>query len=184
FGVRGPILIDKYLLGRELDVDAVCDGDAVLIPGILEHIERAGVHSGDSFAVYPPITLSSEETQRVVEATRLIARLVKAVGLINIQFVLQEGIPYVLEVNPRASRTVLEGRRRPSGRAAKLARDPWARPDALRDRWNRAPAAGGRHPGDRRTETSGWTSKCGRCDPGGRCSTGCQHGVRGGAARR
>ena len=106
FGVRGPILIDKYLLGRELDVDAVCDGDAVLIPGILEHIERAGVHSGDSFAVYPPITLSSEETQRVVEATRLIARLVKAVGLINIQFVLQEGIPYVLEVNPRASRTV------------------------------------------------------------------------------
>src|SRR3989454_131099 len=106
FGVRGPILIDKYLLGRELDVDAVCDGDAVLIPGILEHIERAGGHSGDSFAVYPPITLSSEETQRVVEATRLIARLVKAVGLINIQFVLQEGIPYVLEVNPRASRTV------------------------------------------------------------------------------
>src|SRR5205823_14045120 len=106
FGVRGPILIDKYLLGRELDVDAVCDGDAVLIPGILEHIERAGVHSGDSFAVYPPITLSSEETQRVVEATKLIARLVKAVGLINIQFVLQEGIPYVLEVNPRASRTV------------------------------------------------------------------------------
>ena len=106
FGVRGPILIDKYLLGRELDVDAVCDGDEVLIPGILEHIERAGVHSGDSFAVYPPITLSSEETQRVVETTRLIARLVKAVGLINIQFVLQEGIPYVLEVNPRASRTV------------------------------------------------------------------------------
>src|SRR6184192_432006 len=106
FGVRGPILIDKYLLGRELDVDAVCDGEAVLIPGILEHIERAGVHSGDSFAVYPPITLTSEETQRVVEATQLVARLVKAVGLINIQFVLQEGIPYVLEVNPRASRTV------------------------------------------------------------------------------
>jgi len=106
FGVRGPILIDKYLLGRELDVDAVCDGDEVLIPGILEHIERAGVHSGDSFAVYPPITLSSEETQRVIEATRLIAGLVKAVGLINIQFVIQEGIPYVLEVNPRASRTV------------------------------------------------------------------------------
>src|SRR3989440_671036 len=104
FGVRGPILIDKYLLGRELDVDAICDGNSVLIPGILEHIERAGVHSGDSFAVYPPITLSSEETQRVVEATRLIARLVKAVGLINIQFVLQEGIPYVLAGNPRASR--------------------------------------------------------------------------------
>jgi carbamoyl-phosphate synthase large subunit len=105
-GVRGPILIDKYLLGRELDVDAVCDGKAVLIPGILEHIERAGVHSGDSFAVYPPITLSEGETQRVVESTTLIARLVKAVGLINIQFVLQEGVPHVLEVNPRASRTV------------------------------------------------------------------------------
>ncbi|HEY9287955.1 MAG TPA: carbamoyl-phosphate synthase large subunit [Candidatus Dormibacteraeota bacterium] len=106
FGVRGPILIDKYLLGRELDVDAICDGESVLIPGILEHVERAGIHSGDSYAVYPPISLSSAETQRVVEAATLIARLVKAVGLINIQFVIQEGIPYVLEVNPRASRTV------------------------------------------------------------------------------
>jgi carbamoyl-phosphate synthase large subunit len=106
FGVRGPILVDKYLLGRELDVDAVCDGETVLIPGILEHIERAGIHSGDSFAVYPPITLTPAETERVVEATTIIARLFKAVGLINIQFVIQEGIPYVLEVNPRASRTV------------------------------------------------------------------------------
>ncbi|HEY4845695.1 MAG TPA: carbamoyl-phosphate synthase large subunit, partial [Candidatus Dormibacteraeota bacterium] len=106
FGVRGPILVDKYLLGRELDVDAVCDGETVLIPGILEHIERAGIHSGDSFAVYPPITLTPAETDRVVEATTIIARLFKAVGLINIQFAIQEGIPYVLEVNPRASRTV------------------------------------------------------------------------------
>jgi len=106
FGVRGPILVDKYLLGRELDVDAVCDGETVLIPGILEHIERAGIHSGDSFAVYPPITLTPAETDRVVEATTVIARLFKAVGLINIQFVIQDGIPYVLEVNPRASRTV------------------------------------------------------------------------------
>jgi carbamoyl-phosphate synthase large subunit len=106
FGIRGPVLIDKYLLGRELDVDAVCDGQEVLIPGILEHIERAGVHSGDSFAVYPPITLTPEETKRVVESVTLIARLVKAVGLINIQFVIQEGVPHVLEVNPRASRTV------------------------------------------------------------------------------
>jgi carbamoyl-phosphate synthase large subunit len=105
-GVRGPILIDKYLLGRELDVDALCDGEHVLIPGILEHVERAGIHSGDSYAVYPPITLTEAETQRVVESTTLIARLVKAVGLINIQFVLQEGVPHVLEVNPRASRTV------------------------------------------------------------------------------
>jgi len=106
FGIRGPILVDKYLLGRELDVDAVCDGETVLIPGILEHIERAGIHSGDSFAVYPPITLTPAETDRVVEATAIIARLFKAVGLINIQFVIQDGIPHVLEVNPRASRTV------------------------------------------------------------------------------
>jgi carbamoyl-phosphate synthase large subunit len=106
FGIRGPVLVDKYLLGRELDVDAICDGQKVLIPGILEHIERAGIHSGDSFAVYPPITLTPEETDRVVESTALIARLVKAVGLINIQFVIQEGVPHVLEVNPRASRTV------------------------------------------------------------------------------
>jgi carbamoyl-phosphate synthase large subunit len=106
FGLRGPILVDKYLLGRELDVDAVCDGATVLIPGILEHIERAGIHSGDSFAVYPPITLTQAETARVVEATTTIARLFKAVGLINIQFVIQDGIPHVLEVNPRASRTV------------------------------------------------------------------------------
>jgi carbamoyl-phosphate synthase large subunit len=106
FGIRGPILVDKYLLGRELDVDAVCDGETVLIPGILEHIERAGIHSGDSFAVYPPITLTPAETERVVEATTVIARLFKAVGLINIQFVIQDGIPHVLEVNPRASRTV------------------------------------------------------------------------------
>ena len=106
FGVRGPILVDKYLLGRELDVDAVCDGETVLIPGILEHIERAGIHSGDSYAVYPPITLTPAETGRVVEATTVIARLFRAVGLINIQFVIQDGIPHVLEVNPRASRTV------------------------------------------------------------------------------
>ncbi|HET9847758.1 MAG TPA: carbamoyl-phosphate synthase large subunit, partial [Candidatus Dormibacteraeota bacterium] len=106
FGVRGPVLIDKYLLGRELDVDAVCDGEKVLIPGILEHIERAGIHSGDSYAVYPPITLTPEETERVVESVTLIAGLVKAIGLINIQFVIQEGVPHVLEVNPRASRTV------------------------------------------------------------------------------
>jgi carbamoyl-phosphate synthase large subunit len=106
FGLRGPILVDKYLLGRELDVDAVCDAHTVLIPGILEHIERAGIHSGDSYAVYPPITLTPAETDRVAEATTTIARLFKAVGLINIQFVIQDGVPYVLEVNPRASRTV------------------------------------------------------------------------------
>src|SRR3984893_11702069 len=106
FGLRGPILVDKYLLGRELDVDAVCDAHTVLIPGILEHIDGPGIHSGDSFAVYPPITLTPAETNQVVEATTTIARLFKAVGLINIQFVIQDGVPHVLEVNPRASRTV------------------------------------------------------------------------------
>ncbi len=105
-GIRGPILVDKYLLGRELDVDALSDGATVLIPGILEHIERAGIHSGDSFAVYPPITLTAQEQDRVVEATTTIARLLRVVGLVNIQFVIQDGIPFVLEVNPRASRTV------------------------------------------------------------------------------
>ncbi|HEY8678819.1 MAG TPA: carbamoyl-phosphate synthase large subunit [Candidatus Dormibacteraeota bacterium] len=105
-GIRGAILVDKYLLGRELDVDAIADGSTVLIPGILEHVERAGIHSGDSFAVYPPISLTPQETDRVVEATTVIARLLKVVGLVNIQFVIQDGIPYVLEVNPRASRTV------------------------------------------------------------------------------
>jgi carbamoyl-phosphate synthase large subunit len=105
-GIRGPILVDKYLLGRELDVDAISDGETVLIPGILEHIERAGIHSGDSFAAYPPITLTQGESDSVVEATTLIARLLKVIGLVNIQFVIQDGIPYVLEVNPRASRTV------------------------------------------------------------------------------
>ncbi|HYM51480.1 MAG TPA: carbamoyl-phosphate synthase large subunit [Candidatus Limnocylindrales bacterium] len=104
--LRGGILVDKYLLGRELDVDALCDGEAVLIPGILEHIERAGVHSGDSFAVYPPISLTPGETQRVLEHTTAIARALNVNGLLNIQFVIQDGEPFVLEVNPRASRTV------------------------------------------------------------------------------
>src|SRR5436853_462268 len=89
-------------ISPKIAVAARCDGDTVLIPGIIEHIERAGIHSGDSFAVYPPITLTVRETERVVESTALIARLVSAVGLINIQFVIRDGIPHVLEVNPRA----------------------------------------------------------------------------------
>src|SRR5437588_731678 len=105
-GIRGAILVDKYLLGRELDVDAVCDTDAVLIPGILEHVERAGVHSGDSFAVYPPIPLTPAERRRVVEHTTAIALALRARGLLNLQFVIQDGEAFVLEVNPRASRTV------------------------------------------------------------------------------
>ncbi len=105
-GVRGAILVDKYLLGREVDVDAICDGRSVLIPGILEHVERAGVHSGDSFAVYPPLTLRPQEVERIVRYTTAVATRLGVVGLVNVQFAMQDGTPHVLEVNPRASRTV------------------------------------------------------------------------------
>ena len=101
-----PVLIDKYLLGREVEVDAISDGQQVLVPGIMEHIERAGVHSGDSFAVYPAINLFPADVDTVVDYTTRIALGLKALGLINIQFVIHAGRIYVLEVNPRASRTV------------------------------------------------------------------------------
>ncbi|GIW03952.1 MAG: carbamoyl-phosphate synthase (glutamine-hydrolyzing) [Thermomicrobiales bacterium] len=101
-----PVLIDKYLLGKEVEVDAVCDGQEVLIPGIMEHIERAGVHSGDSFAVYPGINLFPAEIETLVDYTTRIALEIGARGLINIQFVIHAGRIYVLEVNPRSSRTV------------------------------------------------------------------------------
>ena len=101
-----PVLVDKYLLGREVEVDAICDGEQVLIPGIMEHIERAGVHSGDSFAVYPAINLFPAEVETIVDYTTSIALGLEARGLINIQFVIHAGRIYVLEVNPRASRTV------------------------------------------------------------------------------
>ncbi len=101
-----PVLIDKYLLGREVEVDAISDGEQVLIPGIMEHIERAGVHSGDSFAVYPAINLFPAEVDTIVDYTTRIALGLQARGLINIQFVIHAGRIYVLEVNPRASRTV------------------------------------------------------------------------------
>jgi carbamoyl-phosphate synthase large subunit len=101
-----PILVDKYLVGKEVEVDAICDGETVLIPGIMEHIERAGVHSGDSFAVYPGINLFPAEVERIVEYTTRIALGLKARGLINIQYVIHAGHLYVLEVNPRSSRTV------------------------------------------------------------------------------
>ncbi|HET7094067.1 MAG TPA: carbamoyl-phosphate synthase large subunit, partial [Thermomicrobiales bacterium] len=100
-----PVLIDKYLLGKEVEVDAVCDGDEVLIPGIMEHIERAGVHSGDSFAVYPGVNLFPAEVETLVDYTTRIALGLDARGLINIQFVIHAGRIFVLEVNPRASRT-------------------------------------------------------------------------------
>lgn len=101
-----PVLVDKYLFGKELEVDAISDGEDILIPGIMEHIERAGVHSGDSTAVYPPQSLTQETKDQVVDYTLRLARALNVKGLINIQYVLHEGQVYVLEVNPRSSRTV------------------------------------------------------------------------------
>ena len=101
-----PILIDKYLVGREVEVDAVCDGEEILIPGIMEHIERAGIHSGDSISVYPAQSLSEEVKHVIGEYTRKLARALHVKGLINIQFIVHEGEVYVIEVNPRSSRTV------------------------------------------------------------------------------
>jgi carbamoyl-phosphate synthase large subunit len=103
---RGTILVDKYLVGREFEVDAICDGTDVLIPGIMEHVERAGVHSGDSFAVYPAQHLSPQEIEELVDYTRRIALRLGAVGMLNIQYVLHRNKIYVIEVNPRSSRTV------------------------------------------------------------------------------
>ncbi|MHB8573278.1 MAG: carbamoyl-phosphate synthase large subunit [Candidatus Dormibacteria bacterium] len=103
---RGPILVDKYMVGTEIEVDAVCDGTDVLIPGIMEHIERAGVHSGDSLAVYPAQTIDPATCELLVDHTRRIAAELKMVGLVNIQYVLSRRRLMVLEVNPRASRTV------------------------------------------------------------------------------
>jgi carbamoyl-phosphate synthase large subunit len=101
-----PVLIDRYMLGKEVEVDAICDGEHVLIPGIMEHIERAGVHSGDSIAVYPPQTLSDELKNEIVKITTEIAKELKVLGLVNIQFVIFQNKVYVIEVNPRSSRTV------------------------------------------------------------------------------
>jgi carbamoyl-phosphate synthase large subunit len=106
-----PILIDKYLAGKEVEVDGICDGEEVLIPGVMEHIERAGVHSGDSMAVYPPISLSNAEIDTIVDYTTRISLALGVRGLMNIQYVIMPNdgsgsTVYVLEVNPRASRTV------------------------------------------------------------------------------
>ena len=101
-----PILIDSYFAGREVEVDAITDGKDVLIPGIMEHIERAGVHSGDSFAVYPGVNLYPQDVDRLVDYTTRIALELGAIGMINIQYVIHRGRIYVIEVNPRSSRTV------------------------------------------------------------------------------
>ncbi|HLZ10861.1 MAG TPA: carbamoyl-phosphate synthase large subunit, partial [Chloroflexota bacterium] len=103
---KRPILVDKYLVGREVEVDAICDGARVLIPGIMEHIERAGVHSGDSIAVYPVQNLTPEQEAAMVDYTIRIGIGLKVMGLMNVQYVIHRGEVYVLEVNPRASRTV------------------------------------------------------------------------------
>lgn len=101
-----PVLVDQYLVGKECEVDAICDGQNVLIPGIMEHIERAGVHSGDSMAVYPPQSLSAAVQEQIVTYTEQLAKDLNCVGMMNIQFVIHNDQVYVIEVNPRASRTV------------------------------------------------------------------------------
>ena len=101
-----PILVDKYLQGKEIEVDAVCDGEEILIPGIMEHIERAGIHSGDSISVYPAQSISDKTKRTIEEYTRRLARSLHVIGLINIQFIVCGEEVYVIEVNPRSSRTV------------------------------------------------------------------------------
>jgi len=101
-----PVLIDRYMIGREMEVDAICDGETVFIPGIMEHIEKAGVHSGDSIAVYPPQSVSQDLLDELSKTTLSITKALNIKGLINLQFVIYQGECFVLEVNPRASRTV------------------------------------------------------------------------------
>ncbi len=101
-----PILVDKYLQGKEVEVDAICDGIGILIPGIMEHVERAGVHSGDSISVYPPQKISNKIKEKIVDYTGRLAKVLNIVGLVNIQFIVYEDEVYVIEVNPRSSRTI------------------------------------------------------------------------------
>jgi carbamoyl-phosphate synthase large subunit len=105
-GIENPVLIDKYLCGKEVEVDAICDGDDILIPGIMEHIERAGVHSGDSISVYPSQTISKRNKDTIIDYTEKLAKALHVIGLVNIQFVIYNEEVYVIEVNPRSSRTV------------------------------------------------------------------------------
>ena len=101
-----PILVDKYLVGKEIEVDAVCDGEDIIIPGIMEHIERAGIHSGDSISVYPARTISAAAKADIEEYTKRLAKALHVIGMINIQFIVCGDDVYVIEVNPRSSRTV------------------------------------------------------------------------------
>ncbi len=104
--IENPVLIDKYMMGTEVEVDAICDGKDFLIPGIMEHIERAGVHSGDSISVYPAQNLSKKIRETIIEYTRRLSMALEVIGLVNIQYVVYKDEVYVIEVNPRSSRTV------------------------------------------------------------------------------
>ncbi len=104
--IENPVLIDKYLMGTELEVDAICDGEEILIPGIMEHIERAGIHSGDSIAVYPAWNIDDDMRKIIVDSTAKLALALKTIGLVNIQYLISEGKLFVIEVNPRSSRTI------------------------------------------------------------------------------
>ena len=104
--LENPVLIDKYMMGKEVEVDAICDGTDFVIPGIMEHIERAGIHSGDSISVYPALTLTKKIRETIIEYTRRLAMELKVIGLVNIQYVVYNNEVYVIEVNPRSSRTV------------------------------------------------------------------------------
>jgi carbamoyl-phosphate synthase large subunit len=101
-----PILVDKYMSGREVEVDAICDGKDILIPGVMEHLERAGVHSGDSISVYPSHTIYQEHIDTICKYTKKIAIELKVIGVLNIQFIISSDKVYIIEVNPRSSRTV------------------------------------------------------------------------------
>ncbi|MDR1465639.1 MAG: carbamoyl-phosphate synthase large subunit [Oscillospiraceae bacterium] len=105
-GVENPVLVDKYLMGTEIEVDAICDGTDILIPGIMEHIERTGVHSGDSIAVYPAVHVDDAMVEKILSATKRISLELDIKGIVNIQYIIYHGELYVIEVNPRASRTV------------------------------------------------------------------------------
>ncbi|NCC68569.1 MAG: carbamoyl-phosphate synthase large subunit, partial [Clostridia bacterium] len=105
-GIENPVLVDKYMMGMELEVDVICDGKDVLVPGIMQHIERAGVHSGDSIAVYPPYHISDKMCTQIIDVSTKLALSMGTKGLVNIQYLIYDGELYVIEVNPRASRTI------------------------------------------------------------------------------
>ena len=105
-GIENPVLVDKYMMGTELEVDCISDGEDVLIPGIMEHIERAGVHSGDSIAVYPPYNLNDMMLGKICDISQKLALSLGTKGLVNIQYLIYQNELYVIEVNPRASRTI------------------------------------------------------------------------------